>query len=86
MSSFIGIQRIKENSKENILIICKTLLKIIENVLKSPDSVEARRIYLDSEDVLVNLMPFSGGLESLFEIGFEEVIKILLFFQLNFLI
>jgi hypothetical protein len=73
MSKFIGIQRIKENSKENILVVCKTLLKIIENILQNPDSIESRRIFLDSEDVLANLMPFSGGLESLFEIGFEEV-------------
>jgi hypothetical protein len=73
MSKFIGVQRIKENSKENILVVCKTLLKIIENILQNPDSIESRRIFLDSEDVLANLMPFSGGLESLFEIGFEEV-------------
>ena len=69
----IGIEKIKENKKEHILIICETLIKITQNIIQYPDDLNKRKVYLDSNDVLNNLMPYSGGLEVLFEMGFQEL-------------
>jgi hypothetical protein len=73
MSDLIGFNRIKDNSKEDILKICKSLLAIIEKIIKNPYDEQNRRLKLESEEVSKKLMPYSGGLEVLFEMGFEEV-------------
>lgn len=77
MSSFIGLERIKENSDPTeIQTVCQTLIKIIDNIIEDPNDSARRCIKLDSDEVSSKLMPYSGGLESLFEIGFEEVFQI----------
>ena len=77
---FVGLKRILENSNADIIKVCSTLVKIFMNILKTPSEVDSRRIRLDNPDIMDNLMPYSGGLETLFEIGFLEVddIKIIL--------
>lgn len=72
-SNFVGLKRIKENSKVEIVKICETLIKILDSIIQKPNAPEPRRIFLESPDIIDNLMPYSGGLETLFEIGFVEV-------------
>ena len=70
----VGLKRILENSNDDIIKICTTLIKILSNIVDKPNETEHRRIRLESSDVMENLMPYSGGLEVLFEIGFQEVL------------
>lgn len=73
MESFVGLNRIKENTnKSEIIKVCQTLIKIFDDIIKSPDDSSKRCIKLESDDVSMHLMPFTGGMETLFEIGFEE--------------
>ena len=72
LSQVLSVKRIMENSKEQQKIIYKTLKKILENVLNNPTTNEYRKVHLLSENIVENLMPYSGGLEFLFEIGFVE--------------
>lgn len=72
MSDSIGFSRLKENSKKDIQNLCKILLQLLNNILKYPDESRYRKLLLDSELIADKLMPFSGGLEILFEIGFQE--------------
>lgn len=78
-SDLVGLKRILENSNDNIIKVCTTLINILSKIISKPNETENRRIRLDSSDVIENLMPFSGGLEVLFEIGFQEVISIMEF-------
>jgi hypothetical protein len=73
-SDSVGLKRILENSNDDIIKICTTLIKIFSSIVDKPNEAEHRRIRLDSSDVMENLMPYSGGLEVLFEIGFQEVL------------
>ncbi len=74
MDSFIGLKLIKENkNQDEILTVCNVLIQIMDNILANPNDLSYRSIKLDSDEVSTKLMPYSGGLESLFEIGFEEV-------------
>ena len=73
MSGLVQLEKIKLNKKENINKICQTLIKIVKDIIESPQDLTKRRIRLESDEVINNLLPFSGGLETLFEIGFEEV-------------
>lgn len=73
MDSFVGLRRIKENSnRDEIQLICQTLIQIIDDIMMNPSDHSKRRIKLDSEQISTYLMPYSGGMETLFEIGFEE--------------
>ena len=67
-----SFKKILENSFEEQKLVVKGLQKILENVLNNPVDNEFRKIHLLSENVVENLMPFSGGLEFLFELGFVE--------------
>lgn len=72
MSDSIGLSRLKENSKKEIQNLCKILLQLLNNILGYPDQSKYRKLFLHSELIAEKLMPFSGGLEILFEIGFQE--------------
>lgn len=84
MSDLAGINRIIENPPETISLICQTLLKIIQNILDNPNDSKPRRVALLSDEVANKLMPYSGGLEALFEMGFQEVNKLLINFVFKF--
>ena len=74
MNSFIGLKLIKENTNHSeVDTVCNALIQIMDKILASPNDSSKRSIKLDSDEVATKLMPYSGGLESLFEIGFEEV-------------
>lgn len=74
MSNSTGLNQIKENDPNEIEIVCGTLLKILKNITDKPTDLSLRRISLESDEVLYNLMPYEGALAILFEIGFQEVI------------
>ena len=75
MEKFIGLKRIKENNDpKDIPVICDSLREIIKLIIDHPNDESKRCIQLDS---LETLMSYSGGMETLFEIGFIEVILIL---------
>ncbi len=81
MPILVGFDRIKENTKEEKIIICEILVKILTKIIDKPQDVEPRRLLLESPDVSENLMPFNGGLEVLFEMGFVEVTKFQIMIQ-----
>ena len=62
-----------ENSPEQVGLVCATLVRLVEAILERPGEPALRRLRLNSADVAERLMPYSGGLELLFELGFEEV-------------
>lgn len=68
-----SLDLIKKNDPNEIKIVCETLLRILSNIQKSPNEAKLRKLSLESDDVLYNLMPYEGALEALFVIGFEEV-------------
>jgi hypothetical protein len=70
---FVSIKKIKENEPETRVKLCESLKKILGSILANPEADDSRRISLLSSDIVDNLMPFDGGLESLFEVGFVEV-------------
>jgi hypothetical protein len=74
MNPFDSLKKIKENNNEkDVEIICKTLIKLINNILIDPRDDKSRTIKLESKDISDILITFDGGMEALFEIGFEEV-------------
>jgi len=71
MENFLGIRRIKENNDtKDLILICNALIEIIKKIIDNPNDESKRSIKLESLEVL---MSFSGGMETLFEIGFIEV-------------
>jgi hypothetical protein len=71
MENFLGIRRIKENNDtKDLILICNALIEIIKKIIDNPNDESKRNIKLESLEVL---MSFSGGMETLFEIGFIEV-------------
>jgi hypothetical protein len=70
---FVSIKKIKENEVTVRTKLCVTLKNIVQKILENPDDKDCRKISLLNSDVVDDLMPFDGGLESLFEIGFVEV-------------
>ncbi len=70
MDKFIGLKRIKENNEVDLQTVCGILMKIIDEILENPNDITKRNVKLDSLDILMTL---SGGMETLFEIGFIEV-------------
>lgn len=70
MNKLIGLKRIKENDQKDILTICESLIEIIKTIIDNPSDLTKRKINLDKLEVLMTL---TGGMETLFEIGFIEV-------------
>ena len=70
MDKFIGLKRIKENNEVDLQTVCGLLIQIIAEILENPNDLTKRNVKLDSLDILMTL---SGGMETLFEIGFIEV-------------
>merc|ERR1712127_156717 len=73
----VGIQKIRNeiDNDSDRRTVCKTLLQIFMSITQAKSETEkekARKVMLDSECVMESLMPHSGGLEMLFEVGFQE--------------
>lgn len=64
---------LNENDKEIKLKAFKVLLDICDNIIKYPDDIKYRRIKVGNQVIMNKLLPASGGIECLFEIGFQEV-------------
>ena len=62
-----------ENTKEDFLAASELLLRLANNVIKNPLELKYRRIRLSNPLLESKLLPFLGGFECLFEMGFEEV-------------
>jgi hypothetical protein len=70
-TEFVSIGKIKANKTEDRQKICETLKKVLSKIVANVD--DSRRISLLDANIVDNLMPYDGGLEALFEIGFIEV-------------
>ncbi|KAL8581107.1 hypothetical protein ACOMHN_033555 [Nucella lapillus] len=62
----------KENSKEEFLAAAEILLKLANNVLQNPQEAKYRRIRIANPLLETKLLPVVGGLECLFDMGFQE--------------
>lgn len=69
-----SLETLKNNDKNEIKIVCETLLKILRKIQTNPNDQTARSIQLSSDDVQYSLLPYEGAFEILFDIGFQEVI------------
>lgn len=63
---------LKENDAQNVKEVCRILLKLCSNILQNPKDPKYRRILLSNTTLSNKLLPASGAIESLFEIGFIE--------------
>ncbi|XP_067664918.1 peptide-N(4)-(N-acetyl-beta-glucosaminyl)asparagine amidase-like [Haliotis asinina] len=65
-------QLLTENSKEIFIETSELLIKFASNILKKPNEAKYRKIRLGNPIVQSKLLPISGALEVLFEMGFLE--------------
>ncbi|XP_060064096.1 peptide-N(4)-(N-acetyl-beta-glucosaminyl)asparagine amidase-like [Ylistrum balloti] len=65
-------QLIDDNGKEEFLTASEILLKFADNIINHPNDSKYRKIRLSNPTVENKLLPVSGALECLFEMGFIE--------------
>ena len=65
----------EENPADEALSAADVLLKIANNILNNPDNQKYRTLKVANAIVSSKLLPVSGAMECLFEMGFEEVNK-----------
>lgn len=65
-----SISDIKSNSVDICFQVVNILLKLINDIINHPHQQKFRRIFLNSDVIQNNLLPFTGAMEFLFEIGF----------------
>ncbi|KAK3097658.1 hypothetical protein FSP39_011805 [Pinctada imbricata] len=65
-------QLLNDNDSTQFVEAAKILLKFADNILKNPNEPKYRRIRLGNQTVESKLLPVSGALECLFEMGFQE--------------
>lgn len=70
---FSSIQKLQDNDKSIFLSTSEILLKFANNIIKDPDNPKYRKIRVGNAIVMEKLLPVSGGVESLFDMGFKEV-------------
>ena len=64
-----------DNPADEALSAADVLLKIANNILNNPDNQKYRTLKVANTIVSSKLLPVSGAMECLFEMGFEEVNK-----------
>ena len=64
-----------DNPADEALSAADVLLKIANNILNNPDNQKYRTLKVANATVSSKLLPVSGAMECLFEMGFEEVNK-----------
>ncbi|KAK6643481.1 hypothetical protein RUM43_004986 [Polyplax serrata] len=69
---FGSIAALEENSSEMYLESTEVLIRIARNVLKEPLNPKYRSVSLKSNVVTTKLLPASGAMECLFDMGFQE--------------
>lgn len=67
-----SLNDIKSNSVEVRFRVVNVLLKLVDEIVNHPYQPKFRQIYLNSDVVQNKLLPFAGGMEFLFEIGFVD--------------
>lgn len=68
-----SVLALEENSSEVYLQSSEILLRVASNILKDPNNPKFRSLSLGSNVVTTKLLPASGAIECLFEMGFQEV-------------
>ena len=69
---FTSIDLLLENAPEDFLGAAEILVKFAANVLADSNNPKFRRIRVGNEKVVTRLLPVSGAMECLFEMGFIE--------------
>lgn len=67
-----SLNDIKSNSIDICFQILNVLMKLIDDIINHPYQPKFRRLCLNSEIIQNNLLPFTGAMEFLFEIGFID--------------
>lgn len=70
-------QLLTENSVEEFLAASSILVKFAANILDNPSQSKYRRIRISNPTVQNKLLNVVGGMECLFEMGFQEADVIL---------
>lgn len=68
-----SIDSLEENPKEIFLKVISILIKLAENVINNPTEPKYRKIRLENQTISKFILPSIGGMESLFDMGFQEV-------------
>ena len=68
------IDTLKIDNPSNILELCRLLLRISGNILQHPKDEKYRQLRISNKIVMEKLLPASGGIQCIFEMGFVEVI------------
>ena len=69
------VKSLFENSPDIALSTAEVLLKIANNILNDPENPKYRTLKVGNAIVSSKLLPVSGAMGCLFEMGFEEVNK-----------
>ncbi|XP_051927064.1 peptide-N(4)-(N-acetyl-beta-glucosaminyl)asparagine amidase isoform X1 [Hippocampus zosterae] len=67
-----AVTELCENPNDVFFDVCKLLLSYADNILRDPYVEKYRKIHIGSPTFSSKLLPFSGAVECLFEMGFEE--------------
>jgi len=76
--TFKCIESLEENPTEVYLEVSSILLNVVDNVLHYPSNPKYRKLRLENKLVSTVLLPSIGAMECLFEIGFQEVSRLII--------
>ena len=68
-----SVQEIAKNRSEEYIPAVEILLKFANNIIRDPKNEKYRKIRVGNAIVAEKLLPVSGAIECLFEMGFTEV-------------
>ena len=80
MASF---SELVSNSRDDFMKTSELLIRFAENVLKDENNPKYRKIRLENKIFQEKILPFTGAVQCLFEMGFQEVLKASLVFKSN---
>ena len=67
------MDKLFQNDAQTLRDVSEILLKFANNILNNPDNEKYRRIRVGNAIVSTRLLPVSGAMECLFDMGFVEV-------------
>ena len=73
MTVLPSVQEIANNGDEVFFQASEILLKFADNIMKDPENEKYRKIRVGNPIISEKLLPVSGAIECLFEMGFIEV-------------